>query len=123
LGSRLAELGQKLDSIEGGGDADALAVGMLEADDGSLAEGPTRGCGNAWGQHENEFELGSGLERRFGVEEDAGGAEIASDGRLLGSVFGAELDGNLKRSAWRLAAFGHWVSVLRLKGSYGRGIL
>jgi hypothetical protein len=107
FGPRLAELGQKLDSIEGGGDADALAVGMLEADDGSLAEGPTGGCGDARGQHENELELGSGLERGFGVKKDAGGAEVARDGGLLGSVFGAEFDGNLKRGSWRLAAFGH----------------
>ena len=76
----LAELGQKLDSIEGSGDTDGLAVGVLNADDGGLAEGPTGGQSDVRGQHEDEFELGSGLEGGFRVEENARGAEVAGDG-------------------------------------------
>jgi len=87
------EFGKKLDAVEGGGHPHSFSVSLLDADHGGLAEGPAAGTqAEAGRQHDDQFELRAGLNRRVGIEEDSGGTEVAGLAGLLGSILGTDLD-------------------------------
>jgi hypothetical protein len=101
---------QELDTIQGGGYADALAVGLFYSYDRRLTQGPATGAdAQSCGQHDHEFELGAGLERAIGIKKDAGGAQIAGQAFVLGTVGLAHLN---RETHW-LTGFGATV------GSFG----
>ncbi len=117
-GSR--DFGQQLDSIQGCRHTDSFAVCLLDADHGGLAEGPTAGAeAEVIGQHDHQFELGTGLERAIGVEENSAGTEIAGQALMRDTVGLAQLDGKLYGFAGFGAALGSFVFHFSLESLAG----